>query len=154
MLSGHFLSAEKAEAFRAFHRGPKLLLLVNIWDVASARIVEESGAQAIATSSAGIAFAQGYPDGQKIYAYVAIRADKLEAFMEAQKKGTFYPEDYGVIIESGEGEPTDETKQKMTKEYGFNHEAMVDIGSTEKAHELASSITAYTSETAKKDEEE
>ena len=30
------------------------------------------------------------PEGNKIYAYLAIRADKLEAFMEAQKKGTFF----------------------------------------------------------------
>lgn len=83
------------------------------------------------------------PDGHKIYAYVAIRADKLESFMEAQKDGTFYPEDYGIIIESGEGEPTDEIKAKMTKEYGFNHDAMLDIGSTEKAHDISSNISAF-----------
>lgn len=57
---------KKAEAFRAMHSGPKPLLLANVWDVASARIIEESGSPAIATSSAGIAFAQGFPDGQKI----------------------------------------------------------------------------------------
>jgi len=56
----------KAEAFRAMHRGPRLLLLPNAWDVASARIIEQAGAAAIATSSAGIAFTLGYPDGQKI----------------------------------------------------------------------------------------
>lgn len=43
-----------------------MLLLPNVWDVASARIVEESGFPAIATTSAGMAFAQGFPDGQKI----------------------------------------------------------------------------------------
>lgn len=42
------------------------MLLPNVWDVASARIIEEAGIPAIATSSAGIAFAQGFPDGQKI----------------------------------------------------------------------------------------
>ena len=84
------------------------------------------------------------PDGKKIYAYLAIRADKLEAFMEAQKQGTFYPEDYGIVIEAGEGEPSDEVKLKMTQEYGFNHEAMLDLGGgTEKAHDLASNLTAY-----------
>ena len=41
-------------------------MLANVWDVASARIVEDAGFPAIATSSAGIAFAQGFPDGQKI----------------------------------------------------------------------------------------
>jgi 2-methylisocitrate lyase-like PEP mutase family enzyme len=56
----------KAEAFRAMHRGPKLLLLPNAWDVASARVFEEAGVAAIATTSAGIAFSLGYPDGQRI----------------------------------------------------------------------------------------
>jgi 2-methylisocitrate lyase-like PEP mutase family enzyme len=56
----------KASAFRAMHRGPKALLLPNVWDVASARIIEEAGFGAIATTSAGIAFSLGYPDGQRI----------------------------------------------------------------------------------------
>jgi 2-methylisocitrate lyase-like PEP mutase family enzyme len=57
---------KKAEAFRAMHTSPGAVLLPNVWDVASARIIEEAGFQAIATTSAGIAFAQGFPDGQKI----------------------------------------------------------------------------------------
>jgi 2-methylisocitrate lyase-like PEP mutase family enzyme len=56
----------KAHAFRAMHHGPQVLLLVNAWDVASARTLEEAGFGAIATTSAGIAFTLGYPDGQKI----------------------------------------------------------------------------------------
>lgn len=48
------------------HSGKEILLLPNAWDVASARVIEESGFKAIATSSAGIAFSLGYPDGQKI----------------------------------------------------------------------------------------
>jgi 2-methylisocitrate lyase-like PEP mutase family enzyme len=48
------------------HRGPKILLLPNAWDVASARIFEEAGIGAIATTSAGIAFSLGYADGEKI----------------------------------------------------------------------------------------
>jgi hypothetical protein len=82
------------------------------------------------------------PDGKKIFAYIAIRADKLESFMEAQKQGTFYPEDYGIVLESGEGEPSDEVKHKMTTEYGFNHEAMLDLGSKEKAHDLTTSLAS------------
>jgi 2-methylisocitrate lyase-like PEP mutase family enzyme len=42
------------------------LVLPNAWDVASARIFEEAGFPAIGTSSAGVAFSLGYPDGQKI----------------------------------------------------------------------------------------
>jgi 2-methylisocitrate lyase-like PEP mutase family enzyme len=58
--------AAMAGAFRAMHRGPNILLLPNAWDVASARIFEEAGIGAIATTSAGIAFTLGYPDGEKI----------------------------------------------------------------------------------------
>jgi 2-methylisocitrate lyase-like PEP mutase family enzyme len=56
----------QASAFRAMHSGPEMLLLPNAWDVVSARIVEEAGYPAIATTSGGIAFSLGYPDGQKI----------------------------------------------------------------------------------------
>jgi 2-methylisocitrate lyase-like PEP mutase family enzyme len=56
----------KANAFRAMHRGEKILVLPNAWDVASARVFEEAGFGAIATTSGGVAFSLGYPDGQKI----------------------------------------------------------------------------------------
>jgi 2-methylisocitrate lyase-like PEP mutase family enzyme len=58
--------AEKAEQFRKLHHGPRMLLLPNAWDVVSARILEECGHPAIATSSAAVAFSRGYPDGQRI----------------------------------------------------------------------------------------
>lgn len=80
------------------------------------------------------------PDGRKIYAYVAIRADRLEAFMEAQRNGLFHPEDFGMVIESGEGEPSPEVKERMTREYGFNHQATVDIPDAAKAGELAGNL--------------
>lgn len=94
------------------------------------------------------------PEGAKMYAYVAVRADKLEAFMEAQKSGTFFPEDYGMILEAGEGEPTDEVKTRMTQEYGFNHEAMMDIEGGKEAHDIASNISGIVAGTPKKTEDE
>ncbi len=60
------VQADKAEQFRKLHRGPRILVLPNAWDVASARILEELGYPAIATTSAGIAFSLGYPDGQRV----------------------------------------------------------------------------------------
>jgi 2-methylisocitrate lyase-like PEP mutase family enzyme len=57
---------QKAESLRALHHGADPLILANAWDVASARIVEQAGFPAIATSSAGVAFSLGYTDGQKI----------------------------------------------------------------------------------------
>jgi 2-methylisocitrate lyase-like PEP mutase family enzyme len=56
----------QALQFRQLHRGPGVLILPNAWDVASARIFEEAGFPAIATTSAGIAFSLGYPDGERI----------------------------------------------------------------------------------------
>jgi len=58
--------AQKAEQFRKMHHGPRMLVLANAWDVVSARILEECGHPAIATSSAAVAFSRGYPDGQII----------------------------------------------------------------------------------------
>ena len=39
-----------------------MLILPNAWDAGSARIIENAGAEAIATSSAAVAWAHGYPD--------------------------------------------------------------------------------------------
>lgn len=58
--------AQKAEQFRKLHHGPRLLFLPNAWDVVSARLLEECGHPAVATSSAAVAFSLGYPDGQRI----------------------------------------------------------------------------------------
>ncbi len=57
---------EKAERFRSLHRGPSPLVLPNAWDAASARVIELEGFPAIATTSAGVAFSLGYPDGQRV----------------------------------------------------------------------------------------
>lgn len=52
---------EAAEAFHALHKD--FVILPNAWDAASARVIQESGAKAIATSSAAVAWAHGYADG-------------------------------------------------------------------------------------------
>lgn len=57
---------EKAELLRRLHHGPEILVLANVWDCASARIVEEAGFPAIATSSAGVAYSLGYADQERI----------------------------------------------------------------------------------------
>ena len=56
----------KAEAFRRMHLQKPILVLPNAWDGASARIFEEAGFSAIATTSAGVAHTAGYADGQII----------------------------------------------------------------------------------------
>jgi len=57
---------ELGNRFLKLHQGSNILVLPNAWDVASARIFEEAGFAAIGTSSAGVAFSLGYPDGQQI----------------------------------------------------------------------------------------
>lgn len=94
------------------------------------------------------------PDGEPIYAYVGVRADKLEEFMEAQNSGMFYPEEYGVIIEAGEGEPSEEIIRKMEEEYGFNHQMMVDIPDAKRAHEITEEIGETARENRENEDDE
>ncbi len=58
--------ADKARQFSELHKQAGILVLPNAWDAASARIFEEAGFPAIGTTSAGIAFSLGYPDGQEV----------------------------------------------------------------------------------------
>ena len=60
------MSSAAASAFRALHTGDPVLVLANVWDAASARIVELAGARAIATSSAAVSWVHGVPDGQHL----------------------------------------------------------------------------------------
>jgi 2-methylisocitrate lyase-like PEP mutase family enzyme len=65
---------DHAERLRALHRTPPILVLPNVWDAASARLVEAEGFPAIATTSAGVAAALGYPDGGVVPAKEMIEA--------------------------------------------------------------------------------
>lgn len=56
----------KTALFRSLHETNQPLRLSNAWDVASAKIAEASGAQAVATTSAGVAWSLGLPDGNKL----------------------------------------------------------------------------------------
>ena len=56
----------KAQKLQSLVTGPEILVLPNVWDAGSTRIVADAGFQVIATSSAGIAWSLGYADGEKI----------------------------------------------------------------------------------------
>lgn len=58
----------RAVALRELHHGAKILILPNAWDCVSARLFEEAGFPAIATTSGGVAAVLGYADGQHISA--------------------------------------------------------------------------------------
>ena len=66
-LWGMSTQREKAEELRRLHEAPEPLVLVNVWDAASARVVAGApGCRALATASWSIAAAHGYPDGEAI----------------------------------------------------------------------------------------
>lgn len=52
--------------FRQLHQGPALLKIANVWDAGSAVLVQSLGAPALATTSAGVAWALGYADGNHV----------------------------------------------------------------------------------------
>jgi 2-methylisocitrate lyase-like PEP mutase family enzyme len=70
-MSRHELESLAAR-FHALHRGPDLLMLANAWDAGSALLMESIGARAIATTSAGVAWCHGYPDGNSLPATLAV----------------------------------------------------------------------------------
>lgn len=57
---------EKTALFRKLHGPGEILVLLNAWDAGSARLIEDTGAKAIATSSAAVSWAHGYADGETI----------------------------------------------------------------------------------------
>src|SRR2546421_8482527 len=57
---------DKAQDFRGLHHGKRILILPNAWDGTSARVFENEGFPAVATSSAGLRVSLGYPDGEGI----------------------------------------------------------------------------------------
>ncbi|MGX4694586.1 isocitrate lyase/PEP mutase family protein [Streptomyces sp. JNUCC 63] len=57
---------DRALAFHALHVPGRPLVLPNAWDAASARVVEDAGAAAVATTSAGLAWALGAADGDRL----------------------------------------------------------------------------------------
>lgn len=50
-------------SFRALHQPGNPLLMVNVWDAGSAKVMHRLGAKALATSSAALAYTLGRPDG-------------------------------------------------------------------------------------------
>jgi 2-methylisocitrate lyase-like PEP mutase family enzyme len=55
-----------AQRLRDLHRGSELLVMPNAWDPASAAVIQHAGAPAVATTSAGVAWSCGWPDGDQL----------------------------------------------------------------------------------------
>lgn len=89
---------EQAEAFRRMHREQPILVLPNAWDVASAkRFAALPGCRALATSSAAVARALGWEDGERAPAAEMIEANRrIAAAVELPVTGD---------LERGYGDP-------------------------------------------------
>jgi len=63
-----------ARGFHDLHHAGRILVLPNAWDAVSARIFERAGFPAIGTTSAGVAWTLGHPDGQRVSRQDALAA--------------------------------------------------------------------------------
>jgi 2-methylisocitrate lyase-like PEP mutase family enzyme len=87
---------DKATALRKLHHQPQPVVFVNVWDAASARIIASLNFPALATTSAGIAYVEGFPDGQAIsrdrmLAHVATIAGVVDLPVTADLEGGYGP---------------------------------------------------------------
>jgi 2-methylisocitrate lyase-like PEP mutase family enzyme len=64
--------AGKFERFAALHRPGDPIVLFNAWDPGSAKTIAEAGAEAIATGSASVAAAHGFPDAEALPLEIAL----------------------------------------------------------------------------------
>ncbi|HET7134915.1 MAG TPA: isocitrate lyase/phosphoenolpyruvate mutase family protein [Casimicrobiaceae bacterium] len=58
--------ADRGEALRKLHAGPGIFVIPNPWDAGSAKMLADLGFEALATTSAGMAFSLGKPDAEGI----------------------------------------------------------------------------------------
>lgn len=65
--------------------------------------------------------------GKSHYFYIAVKATNIQKFKNAISNPPFDPQDLGMIIEEGFGEPDEMTKERMRIQYGCNHEYAVDM---------------------------
>jgi 2-methylisocitrate lyase-like PEP mutase family enzyme len=96
---------EKGAAFRALHEG-EAFVIPNPWDAGSARVMEELGFKALATTSAGFAFTLGRRDG-------GVTLDDLVEHVGALDRATGLP--VSVDIENGFGSAPEDASGAITR---------------------------------------
>ena len=72
------MKPELADRFHALH-ADGLLLLANAWDAGSARLARAAGSPAVATSSAAVAWAHGWPDGDALPVHLVLETTRAVA---------------------------------------------------------------------------
>ncbi len=96
----------KAQRLLELHAGPDILVMANAWDVASTVMLADLGFPAIATTSAGIAFARGYPDGEII--------PRDEMIGEIQRMAGAVDIPLTADLEAGYGETPEDVAETVT----------------------------------------
>lgn len=102
-----------AEQFHALHHSEEMLVLPNSWDCVSAKVFQEKGFPAVATSSAAVAWSNGYMDGEHIPPILMIEsirriAHSLNVPLTADIEGGYFRDDLekftqfiGDVIDAG-----------------------------------------------------
>lgn len=98
--------SEKAHAFKSLHEGNELFVIPNPWDAGSAKLLAAMGFRALTTTSAGLAFGLGRPDGRRrvsrdeTIANAALVADAVDVPVAADLENGFgdRPEDAAETI--------------------------------------------------------
>ncbi len=81
--------ADKRRRFAELHRAPGCFVMPNPYDVGSAKYLASLGFPALATSSAGMAFAAGLPDGGVTRAYALSHIGELAAAVDRPLNADF-----------------------------------------------------------------
>ena len=83
--------AERARAFVNLHVPGQPVVLYNVWDAGSARVVAQAGAKALATGSWSVAMAHGYGDGEEITAVPVDSDGGLEVSLDPRALAVVRP---------------------------------------------------------------
>ena len=102
-----FSQKEKAELFKAQHTAEKLLILPNVWDPLTAKLLTTLGYSSLATASVATAIANGYADGEHI------PYDKMMEIVSKITQATDLP--VTVDLERGFAEDTDHLKDNIKR---------------------------------------
>jgi 2-methylisocitrate lyase-like PEP mutase family enzyme len=106
--------ADRARAFRALHERQRIFAIPNPWDAGSAKMLAGLGFEALATTSAGLAFSLGRPDGES-----AVSRDEALANVRAIVDATPLP--VSGDLENGFGDSPETCAQtiRMAAEAGL-----------------------------------
>jgi 2-methylisocitrate lyase-like PEP mutase family enzyme len=96
----------QARAFRALHQQPGIFVMPNAWDAGSARLLAAAGFAALGSTSAGIAFSMGWPDGDA-------RMTRELMLERVQAIAAAVPVPVSADLESGYGATPDEVGQTI-----------------------------------------